>query len=161
MSQLPSELKYAKSHEWVRDEGDGNVTVGITDHAQGLLGDLVFVELPEEGVVFAAGDEAGVVESVKAASDICCTSSNAAQIVAAMDSDTVIMTPDQYLAQNVARDVPQKNVVWWEGSCIVHEQFTAEELRADNTTDQHRRRSDQRVNNRFVRHKPKYQKTQR
>ena len=65
---------------------------------------------------------------VKAASDICCTSSNAAQIVAAMDSDTVIMTPDQYLAQNVAREVPGKRVVWWEGSCIVHEQFTAEDI---------------------------------
>ena len=66
---------------------------------------------------------------VKAASDICCTSSNAAQIVAAQDSHTVIMTPDQYLAQNVARDVPQKNVVWWEGSCIVHEQYSATDLR--------------------------------
>ena len=65
---------------------------------------------------------------VKAASDICCTSSNAAQIVGAMESDTVIMTPDQYLAQNVARDVPHKNVVWWEGSCIVHEQYTAEDI---------------------------------
>ncbi|WP_027257516.1 quinolinate synthase NadA [Leisingera aquimarina] len=66
---------------------------------------------------------------VKAASDICCTSSNAAQIVAAQDSHTVIMTPDQYLAQNVAKQVPQKNVVWWEGSCIVHEQYTAQDLR--------------------------------
>ncbi|MBE1285188.1 MAG: quinolinate synthase NadA [Rhodobacteraceae bacterium] len=66
---------------------------------------------------------------VKAASDICCTSSNAAQIVAAMDSHTVIMTPDQYLAQNVAKDVPQKNVVWWEGSCIVHEQYSPQDLR--------------------------------
>lgn len=66
---------------------------------------------------------------VKAASDICCTSSNAAQIVAAQESHTVIMTPDQYLAQNVANEVPQKNVVWWEGSCIVHEQFTAQDLR--------------------------------
>ncbi|MGO4851796.1 quinolinate synthase NadA [Phaeovulum sp. W22_SRMD_FR3] len=66
---------------------------------------------------------------VKAASDICCTSSNAAQIVAAMEGDTVIMTPDQYLAQNVAKMVPQKNVVWWEGSCIVHEQFTPQDLR--------------------------------
>ncbi|SFJ34907.1 quinolinate synthase NadA [Celeribacter neptunius] len=65
---------------------------------------------------------------VKAASDICCTSSNAAQIVAAQESDTVIMTPDQYLAQNVARDVPQKNVVFWPGSCIVHEQYTAEDI---------------------------------
>ena len=67
---------------------------------------------------------------VKAASDICCTSSNAAQIVAAMAGDTVIMTPDTYLAQNVAREVPQKNVVWWEGSCIVHERFTAEDIAA-------------------------------
>ncbi|MFD3188967.1 quinolinate synthase NadA [Sedimentitalea sp. HM32M-2] len=67
--------------------------------------------------------------AVKAASDICCTSSNAAQIVAAMDSDTVIMTPDQYLAQNVAKQVPEKRVVWWEGSCIVHEQYTPEDLR--------------------------------
>ncbi|SMX51073.1 quinolinate synthase NadA [Actibacterium lipolyticum] len=66
---------------------------------------------------------------VKAASDICCTSSNAAQIVAAQESDTVIMTPDQYLAQNVAKDVPQKRVVWWEGSCIVHEQYTPQDLR--------------------------------
>ncbi|MEO3476110.1 quinolinate synthase NadA [Phaeobacter sp. CAU 1743] len=66
---------------------------------------------------------------VKAASDICCTSSNAAQIVAAMDSDTVIMTPDKYLAQNVANQVPQKNIVWWDGSCIVHEQYTAKDLR--------------------------------
>ena len=66
---------------------------------------------------------------VKAASDICCTSANAAQIVAAMEGDTVIMTPDKYLAQNVARMVPHKRVVWWEGSCIVHERFTAQELR--------------------------------
>lgn len=67
---------------------------------------------------------------VKAASDICCTSSNAAQIVRAQESDTVIMTPDGYLAQNVAREVPEKRVVWWEGACIVHEQFTAAELQA-------------------------------
>jgi quinolinate synthase len=66
---------------------------------------------------------------VKAASDICCTSANAVQIVAAMEGDTVIMTPDKYLAQNVARMVPHKRVVWWEGSCIVHERFTAQDLR--------------------------------
>ncbi len=70
MSQTPSELKYAGSHEWARLEAGGTVTVGITDHAQEALGDVVFVELPEVGTVFAAGDEAGVVESVKAASDI-------------------------------------------------------------------------------------------
>ncbi|NDW53812.1 quinolinate synthase NadA [Aliiroseovarius sp. PrR006] len=64
---------------------------------------------------------------VKAASDICCTSSNAVQIVDAMDSDTVIMTPDQYLAQNVANQ-SKKNIVFWPGSCIVHEQYTAKDL---------------------------------
>ncbi len=66
---------------------------------------------------------------VKAASDICCTSANAAQIVAALPEDTIIMTPDQYLAQNVAKAVPQKRVVWWAGSCVVHEQYTAQDIR--------------------------------
>jgi len=70
MSHIPSELKYAASHEWARLEEDGTVTVGISDHAQHALGDVVFVELPELGATLAAGDEAGVVESVKAASDI-------------------------------------------------------------------------------------------
>ncbi|SIS82556.1 quinolinate synthetase [Phaeovulum vinaykumarii] len=67
---------------------------------------------------------------VKAASDVCCTSSNAVQIVRAQEADTVIMTPDRYLAQNVAAQVPEKNVVWWDGSCIVHERFTAADLRS-------------------------------
>ncbi|MES9966330.1 MAG: glycine cleavage system protein GcvH [Sedimenticola sp.] len=70
MSNAPSELKYTKSHEWIRDEGDGTVTIGITEHAQELLGDLVFVELPEEGASVEAGSECAVVESVKAASDV-------------------------------------------------------------------------------------------
>ena len=70
MSDVPSELKYTKSHEWVRDEGDGTFTIGITDHAQELLGDLVFVELPEAGSELTAGDACCVVESVKAASDV-------------------------------------------------------------------------------------------
>ena len=70
MSQTPAELKYANSHEWARLEEDGTVTVGISDHAQEALGDVVFVELPEPGSQLAASDEAGVVESVKAASDI-------------------------------------------------------------------------------------------
>lgn len=70
MSKIPSELKYAKSHEWVRDEEDGSVVVGITEHAQELLGDLVFVELPEVGDTLDAGNECAVVESVKAASDV-------------------------------------------------------------------------------------------
>jgi len=70
MSQNPSELYYAKTHEWVRREEDGTVTVGITEHAQDALGDVVYVETPEVGDSIAAGDQAGVVESVKAASDI-------------------------------------------------------------------------------------------
>jgi glycine cleavage system H protein len=70
MSQTPNELRYAITHEWARREEDGTVTVGITDHAQEALGDVVFVELPEVGTVFAAADDAGVVESVKAASDV-------------------------------------------------------------------------------------------
>ncbi|SEG68547.1 glycine cleavage system protein GcvH [Marinobacterium lutimaris] len=70
MSDLPTDLKYASSHEWVRDNGDGTVTVGISDFAQEQLGDVVFVELPEVGREVEAGEEFSVVESVKAASDI-------------------------------------------------------------------------------------------
>ncbi len=70
MSNIPAELRYAATHEWARLEEDGTVTVGITDHAQGALGDVVFVELPELDIDIQAGTEAGVVESVKAASDI-------------------------------------------------------------------------------------------
>ncbi|AZG84436.1 glycine cleavage system protein GcvH [Pseudomonas syringae pv. pisi str. PP1] len=70
MSNIPAELRFAESHEWARLESDGTVTVGISDHAQEALGDVVFVELPEVGKVFAAADTACVVESVKAASDI-------------------------------------------------------------------------------------------
>ncbi len=70
MSDIPKDLRYSPSHEWVRDEGNGVVTLGITDHAQESLGDLVFVELPEVGQSLAVGDEMGVVESVKAASDL-------------------------------------------------------------------------------------------
>ncbi|MCB1722756.1 MAG: glycine cleavage system protein GcvH [Chromatiaceae bacterium] len=69
-NDVPSDLKYTKSHEWVRIDDDGVVTIGITDHAQELLGDLVFVELPEVGSQLAAGTECAVVESVKAASDV-------------------------------------------------------------------------------------------
>ncbi|MGD8207669.1 MAG: glycine cleavage system protein GcvH [Thiohalocapsa sp.] len=70
MSNAPAHLKYTDSHEWIEDNGDGTATVGITDHAQEALGDLVFVELPEMGKQLAAKDAAAVVESVKAASDI-------------------------------------------------------------------------------------------
>ena len=70
MSEIPGDLKFLKSHEWARVEGDGKVTVGISDHAQGLLGDLVYVELPSVGDEVQAGNACAVVESVKAASDV-------------------------------------------------------------------------------------------
>lgn len=70
MSSIPTDLKYAKSHEWVRTLPDGTLEVGITDHAQNALGDLVFVEVPEAGRTVQAGEACAVVESVKAASDI-------------------------------------------------------------------------------------------
>lgn len=70
MSQIPDQLKYVASHEWVRVEPDGTLTIGITDHAQAALGDLVFVEAPEAGRTLKAGESCAVVESVKAASDV-------------------------------------------------------------------------------------------
>jgi glycine cleavage system H protein len=70
MSSIPEGLRYTQSHEWIRDEGDGVVTVGITDFAQSQLGDIVFVEVPEASAAVAAGEVVGVVESVKAASDL-------------------------------------------------------------------------------------------
>jgi len=72
MSDIPKELFYTKTHEWVKQNDDGTLSVGVTDHAQGLLGDIVFVEVPEIGTQFIAGDDCAVVESVKAASDIYC-----------------------------------------------------------------------------------------
>jgi len=70
MSDIPTDLRYMSSHEWIRVESDGTAYVGISDHAQHAMGDLVYVELPEVGDTINAGDEVGVVESVKAASDI-------------------------------------------------------------------------------------------
>ncbi|RKT44529.1 glycine cleavage system protein GcvH [Thiocapsa rosea] len=70
MSDAPTDLRYTKSHEWIRDNGDGTVTVGITDHAQEALGDIVFVEIPDQGREVDAEEACAVVESVKAASDI-------------------------------------------------------------------------------------------
>ena len=70
MNEIPGDLRFKKSHEWVRVEADGSATIGISDHAQDLLGDIVFVELPEIGAQMSAEDEVAIVESVKAASDI-------------------------------------------------------------------------------------------
>ena len=84
MSSIPSDLKYLDSHEWARVESDGTVTIGISDHAQGALGDLVFVEVPEVGKSLSKGGAAAVVESVKAASDV--YSPLSGEVVAANDS---------------------------------------------------------------------------
>lgn len=84
MSDIPSDLRYSKSHEWARVEDDGTITIGITDHAQAALGDLVFVETPQVGASFGAGDAAAVVESVKAASDV--YSPLAGEVVAVNDA---------------------------------------------------------------------------
>ena len=70
MSNIPAELRYAKSHEWLKREGDGTVTIGITDYAQNSLGDITYVQLPKIGATLKAGEAFGVVESVKAASDL-------------------------------------------------------------------------------------------
>jgi glycine cleavage system H protein len=70
MSNIPADLRYAKSHEWLKPEGDGTVSIGITDYAQNSLGDITYVQVPKVGATFKAGDTFGVVESVKAASDL-------------------------------------------------------------------------------------------
>jgi glycine cleavage system H protein len=84
MANIPADLKYLDSHEWARVESDGTVTIGISDHAQGALGDLVFVEVPEVGKSLSKGGAAAVVESVKAASDV--YSPLSGEVVAANDS---------------------------------------------------------------------------
>src|SRR5690554_502953 len=98
MSYIPSDLKYLSSHEWARLEDDGEtVTVGITDHAQEMLGDVVFVELPEVGAELAAGDEAGVVESVKAASDIYCpVGGEVIEVNEALEENPELVNTDPY-----------------------------------------------------------------
>jgi glycine cleavage system H protein len=88
---IPADLKYTESHEWVRTESDGTLTVGITDHAQEALGDIVFVELPEAGKAVTSGDAIAVIESVKAASDIYAPVSG--EIVAS--NDALTSAPDQ------------------------------------------------------------------
>lgn len=94
MSNIPDDLKYTKTHEWVKQDADGSLVVGISDHAQGLLGDMVFVELPEVGTSYNSGDDCAVVESVKAASDVYCPVSGEITEVneAVVDSPEVVNT---------------------------------------------------------------------
>ena len=97
MSHVPAELKYVASHEWLRLEEDGTITVGITDHAQDLLGDVVFVELPEVGDNVAVDDEISVVESVKAASDVYAPiSGEIVEVNESLEDDPEIINSDPY-----------------------------------------------------------------
>jgi glycine cleavage system H protein len=97
MSDVPSDLRYRETHEWVRLEDDGSVVVGITDHAQAALGDIVFVELPEPGLSYAQGDACAVVESVKAASDIYAPiSGEIIEFNASLEDDPGLVNSDPY-----------------------------------------------------------------
>jgi len=97
MSDVPSDLRYRDSHEWVRLEDDGSVVVGISDHAQAALGDIVFVELPESGLSYAQGDACAVVESVKAASDIYAPiSGEIIEFNPALEDDPSLVNSDPY-----------------------------------------------------------------
>jgi len=97
MSEIPSDLRYRDSHEWVRQEDDGSVVVGISDHAQAALGDMVFVELPEPGMSYSQGDACAVVESVKAASDIYAPiSGEIIESNGALEDDPALVNSDPY-----------------------------------------------------------------
>lgn len=97
MSDIPSDLRYRETHEWVRLEDDGSVVVGISDHAQAELGDMVFVELPEPGMSYAQGDACAVVESVKAASDIYAPiSGEIIESNPALEDDPAMVNSDPY-----------------------------------------------------------------
>ena len=97
MSDIPAELLYRESHEWVRDEDDGTVIVGISDHAQAQLGDMVFIELPEPGMSYDQGDACAVVESVKAASDIYApVSGEVLEVNSALEDSPELVNNDPY-----------------------------------------------------------------
>ncbi|MEM6052468.1 glycine cleavage system protein GcvH [Erwinia sp. P7711] len=97
MSNVPNELKYRDSHEWVRKEADGTYTVGITEHAQELLGDMVFVDLPDVGNTYSQGDDCAVAESVKAASDIYApVSGEIIAVNSALDSEPELVNSAPY-----------------------------------------------------------------
>lgn len=97
MSNIPADLRYAKSHEWIRLAADGTAFVGITDYAQSSLGDITFVQLPKAGTRFAAGDTFGVVESVKAASDLYApTACTVLEANSALDSAPETLNRDSY-----------------------------------------------------------------
>lgn len=104
MSTIPQNLKYADSHEWVLDNGDGTVTVGITDHAQDLLGDVVYIELPEIGTQVTATEQFSLVESVKAASDIYApVTGEVIEVNDTLDDSPEIINEDPYQSAWIAK----------------------------------------------------------
>ena len=108
MSDVPSKLRYRDSHEWVRLEEDGTVVVGISDHAQEALGDMVFVELPEPGMSYAQGEACAVVESVKAASDIYApVAGEVIESNSALEDDPALVNSDPYGAGWLFSMTPQ------------------------------------------------------
>jgi len=113
VSEIPTELKFTSEHEWVRVEDDGAVVVGITDYAQEQLGDLVFVETPEAGASFVAGDVCAVVESVKAASDIYAPVAGAVVSVnEALQDSPELISDDPYGAGWLFRMTPEDPAEW-------------------------------------------------
>jgi glycine cleavage system H protein len=115
MSEIPSELRYTKSHEWVRRMEDGHFEVGITDHAQDQLGDMVFVELPEVGATVGAGDECAVVESVKAASDVYApVNGEIAEANSALDNNPELVNESPYADGWLFRLRPDDDGDWNE-----------------------------------------------
>jgi glycine cleavage system H protein len=98
MSEIPSELRFRESHEWVRDEGNGTVIIGISDHAQAALGDMVYIELPEPGMSFDQGEACAVVESVKAASDVYApVSGEVTEANSALEDNPELVNSDPYV----------------------------------------------------------------
>ncbi len=113
MSEIPTELKFTSEHEWVRVEDDGAVVVGITDYAQEQLGDLVFVETPEAGASFVAGDVCAVVESVKAASDIYApVAGDVVSVNEALQDSPELISDDPYGAGWLFRMTPEDPAEW-------------------------------------------------
>ncbi len=111
MSELPGDLLYTQDHEWLRREEDGSVTIGVTDHAQGALGDLVYVELPEVGQDVDHAGEMAVVESVKAASDVCAPlGGNIVAVNEALNDDPELINSEPYGGGWIVRIQPTESI---------------------------------------------------
>ncbi|MDH5649075.1 MAG: glycine cleavage system protein GcvH [Gammaproteobacteria bacterium] len=115
MSEIPHDLKYTKSHEWVRKNSDGSMTIGISAHAQELMGDMVYIELPEAGAELEAGNDCAVVESVKAASDVYApVSGEVLEVNEALNDNPEIVNKDPYGDGWMFRIQPSEEEQWEE-----------------------------------------------